>query len=251
MRSLKLVFTAFIAILLCSNCAKDGDTGPEGPAGPSLTGDMVGFVTLTDINGKRLSDFSGVKISIEGKDITATSAADGRFKLTGVSTGTYTIAVSKAGYCDRKSVSLQFVGGGEYFLGTYSLYQIPNMKVTNLAVNVSASSELVNITGSIEGDLPSVTRNVRIYINPGNTVSSDPQKYVYITTAYMNGTTTTFSAPVYFGTLAYYGINAGQSFSVVAYGESYSSSSYTDIATGKYIYTSLNSTPSNVVTTTY
>lgn len=254
MRPIKLIFTAVIAILLFSKCAKDGDTGPDGatgPAGPSLTGDFSGFINLYDVNGVKLTDHSGVVVSVEGKDISTTTTSDGHYKLTGISTGTYNIVYTKAGYAVRKLVTYQFIGGGEVYYGINYMYQIPAMTVTNLTSAPSTITPgLTVISGTLSGELPTSERYVRIFVNSGSTVSSDPSKFLYTSSTYALSSMTSFQINITSSNLNLVGIASGQAISIVAYGESRTSTSYADINTGRYVYTSINPTPSNVISIT-
>jgi hypothetical protein len=238
-----LVLFGFI-ILFFSGC--DKFKGDAGPAGPSLSGDLIGYSYLYDLDGNRATDNSGVTVTAEGTNIVATTAADGRWVLSGLTTGTYTFAFTKAGYGTSKSVGSQFVGGGQVYYGSASLYQIPPFTVTGLSATTSTG--YINITGTLSGTLPTWYRPHRLFIGTSSTVSSDPKNYVFTYYGTSSGSSTTLSSGInaqsYFNP---YGIYAGQTVYIVAYAESYGSTSYIDLSSGKYYYSSINPTPSNVV----
>ena len=231
-----------VLILCCIGCK--GADGPQGPAGPSLTGDIIGYAYLVDVNGTRASDNSGIAVSVEGKSTSATTSADGRWVLSGLSSGTYTINMQKTGFGLRKVVGLQFVGGGQEWWGTTSLYQIPSFTVTGLAATIS--SGMVNISGNLTGSFPANYRYLRLFLSTSNTVSSSPSNYSYAPGVSVYNSTS-FLVDVSPSSLSYYGITSGSTVYIVAYADSWGTMSYIDLITGRSFYTTLNPTPSNVV----
>ncbi len=144
-----------IVLLLCIGCDKfKGDTGP---AGPSITGDLIGFSYLYDVDGNHVLDNSGIAVSVDGTNISATSDSSGRWMLPGLNTGTYTIAISKEGYGTEKIIGYPFVGGGQAYFGKLSLHQIPSFSITELSATTSLG--FVNISGTLSGSLPANHRN--------------------------------------------------------------------------------------------
>src|SRR5579871_1994205 len=116
MNKAKAVFLSLSVIILISvSCTKQGPAGPAGPAGPSLTGAISGFVTLYDQYGEVMSNDSGVIVTVVGKNISAATNASGRYILTGLSTGSYDITYTKAGYGPTESISVNFVGGDTFY----------------------------------------------------------------------------------------------------------------------------------------
>jgi hypothetical protein len=229
-----------LTIFLFSSCK-----GPEGPAGPSLSGDLIGYSYLYDVSGYRSADNSGITVAVEGTSISAVSTSDGRWVLSSLTTGTYTIVFSKSGYGTRKSVGYQFVGGGQAYFGSMGLYQIPAYTVTGLSA--TRSTGYVSISGTLTGTLPTGSRYPRLFIATSPTVSSDPKNYIFSYGAIVSSTSTTLSTSISTQALNSYGIYTGQTVYIVAYAESYSSGTYIDLSTGGVYYPNLNPTPSNVV----
>jgi hypothetical protein len=238
---MKIQLLCILAIVsLLSSCK-----GPEGPAGPALTGDLVGYAYLYDVNGYRSADNSGITVAVEGTSISAVSTSDGRWVLSSLTTGTYTIVFSKGGYGTRKSVGIQFVGGGQANGGSWALYQIPAYTVTGLSA--TRSTGYVNIAGTLAGTLPTGSRYPRLFVGTSSTVSSDPNNNIFSYSMYVSSTSTTLSASISTQYFNSYGIYAGQTVYMVAYAESYYSGAYVDLSTGGLYYPGLNPTPSNVV----
>jgi hypothetical protein len=232
-----------ISVFFAGCRGDDGAQGPTGLSGPSLTGDIIGFVKLTDLYGNLVTDFSNTVVSIDSKPYSDTVDVYGKFILAGVPSGTYNISYSKPGFGLQKNVGYQFVGGGQTYTGITYLYQIPTFTVGNLSANTNNNS--INIYGNFVGINPG-SRNVRIFIGLDSAVSFDPLKYVYSTTDY-SSSQNNFSLSVSENTLKTYGVGGGIPLYIVAYAESVSSNSYIDLITGRYVYTSINTTPSNKV----
>lgn len=251
MIGIKTISKLFLFVLMFTACTKDGTIGPEGP---SLSGDLVGFANLYNVAGVRLADNSGIIVTAypdtlasPGKKYIDTTTVDGRFLLPQLSTGTYTITFSKKGYGARKLSGYQFVGGGQVSYGTTSISAISTSTVTSLSATVSALTSYVTFNGTLSVNLPASYRYVRLFIGTSSGVSSLPVDYKFVQSTFINTTSTTFTSLVSSETLASYGMTTGQKLYVVAYADSYNGTSYLDMATGQYFYTSLNSTPSNVV----
>jgi len=249
MRIIKSFLKLFLCVLMFTACTSDGAMGPEGP---SLSGDLVGFAYMYNLTGARLSDNSGIivtaypdTLSSSKKKYIDTTNVDGRFQLPELSTGTYTITFSKTGYGTRKVPGFQFIGGGQVSFGSTNISALPTFNVTNLAATATATT--ITFSGTLTGTLPASYRYVRLFIGTSTSISSLPKDYVVTTTVSTSSTYTTFSSSINISSLASYGILTGQQLYIVAYAESYNSTSYLDLATGRYFYSSINPVPSNVV----
>jgi len=99
----------------------------------ALVGTMVGYVQLYDssyqnwINSIFISNSSGVLVSIEGTPFKTTTDSTGRWKLSNIPAGTYTIQFSKQGFAMQKIVAYKFIGNGTDLVNTQYLYQIPTL----------------------------------------------------------------------------------------------------------------------------
>ncbi len=239
-RKILFIFYLLPMVFLITGCDKF-----RGPAGPSLSGDLVGFSYLYDVNGVRSADDSGIAVSAEGTSLKTTTSSDGRWDLTGLTTGTYTLDFTKTGYGLYKRIGLQFVGGGQAYFGSESLYQIPAFTVTNLSDSISNGD--VFLSGKLTGILPENLRYVICFVGDSSGVSSDPKTYAFATD---EGASAGYSPfPILTeNTFNSYGITSGQTVYIVAYACGYGGDSYTDLSTGNTVYPCINPIPSNVIT---
>jgi len=117
-----LIITCFLVIILfCCGC-KDSTTSP------GIDGTMIGYVVAHDTVGP--SNNSGVKISLEGTNYSTLSDSSGRWEMTNIPPGTYTIAFTKDNYATEKTIAYKFAGNGTDFLYTQNIYAILWMKTT-------------------------------------------------------------------------------------------------------------------------
>jgi hypothetical protein len=262
----KFAGVVFGAAALLSSCkGKDGEPGPVGPAGPAggnLTGSIVGFVNPID-EFSRPQTKSGVTVTLENATptITTTTDANGRYELTNVKSGTYNIAYSKAGYGTYKVQGYPHAGGDQpAFLYSRDLIglsattvptvtvgavQPPNSSsgINDYAVPVAATLANPNLASSqsnyslyaliFVGSSAGVTSSTGTYMGSFSYFPGQTSYPFYLSRAYLNqrGFTT--------GSTAYAVLYGAPSF--------YSDYGYTDLVTGRGIYTSLNTTPSRVV----
>jgi len=238
MKNLNFILIAVVAFsLLLSSC--------KGSDGPSLSGDIVGFAYLMNSSGVRQPDNSGIRVSVDGFNCADTTNVDGKFILPNLLTGIYNITMTKNGYPAKKLVSIQFVGGGQAFLGTYAMGETPNCYVTSLTA--TSATGAVNISGTFSSSLPAY-KYVRIFFGVNSLVSSEPAKYFNVYTIMSTGSSTSFTTSISSSNFTSMGIGLGQTIYAKAYIDNYYAySSYIDYATGRYTYTTMNPTPSNMV----
>ncbi len=222
-----------------------------------LTGDIIGYANLADLNGALVSD-SGVTIAIEGTSIKTTSAKDGRWVLSSVPTGTYSIVFSDSGYGTFKRNGFQVVGSGQVFYNfqaqnpwmvtPQSIYKIPNFTIANFLASTTSTG--INLGGSFAGTLPSGTHYLRFFVGTTPDVSSDPSKYSLSVPTGGSSSSTSFSTTISSATLGAtgVGITSGQTVYIVAYAEGSWPNSYVDFATGRDYYPDLNPNHSIVLT---
>jgi hypothetical protein len=253
---LPIIAIALVMILALYGCDKfKGATGPEGPA---LTGNIVGYVALYDEYGRKLSDHSDVSVRTADSAVSTLTTSSGKWVLDGLKTGCYTLIFSKAGCGTIKRYGLQFSGGGDYFYGSaLPILQLPAFTITSLSVTPSSTS--ISLNGTISS--PAVTgqsRSVRFFISTSNTVSADPARYNY-TTLSASTTTSSFALTITSSTFNSAGLFSGTTIYIIAYptssryyydeGITYLESGYLDPETGRKVYPSIGSTPSNIVMT--
>ncbi len=240
----------FACLLIAFLPGCDSLKGPEGPAHPVLTGDVIGFAYLRDTSLVPLADNSGITVSAEGANVSAVTDSAGRWVLSNLATGTYTLEFSKPGYGTMKMPAYRFVGGGQAWVGTMYLFRKAGYGVSGLGAYVSAGS--IFISGSLTGPLPTGTKLVRLFAGPTAAVSSDPGTYLYSSAFTVTGSTFSglmFSSSVLISS----GFSYGQPAYLIAYGDNllaYSFGgfeSYLDMSTNRRWFPYLSPVPSNVV----
>jgi hypothetical protein len=238
-----LFFSVLVSLLLLTSCNKKGDPGPTGPAGSFLSGDLIGYCYIGNHYGPPINN-SGITVTAEGSGVSASTDSAGRFVLYGLHTGTYTIAFSKSGYGTWKSQGFQFIGGGQTYFGLANIFELPNYNVTHINV----STELIgyiDFKGSISDSTSGPYVNGLLFFGNSPDVSSDPKHYIssYSFNSVSQKLNFQFDMPTYY--LSNYGFNRGQTLYVIAYSEN-AGNPYLDLSTGRYIYPTLGTSPSNV-----
>lgn len=79
-------------------------------------GGIAGFAGLRDLDGSRLKDQSGVRVSLKGTEYAALSDSIGRWTISDVPAGIYDIILSKEGFATNYIRAFQFVGGGTAYI---------------------------------------------------------------------------------------------------------------------------------------
>lgn len=241
--------TSICLLILISCEGPEGTEGPVGPPGPSLTGMLKGFVVLYDEFGDRLSDHSGVTISIDNTTYSATTDSDGKWSITDVETGTYNIQLNKSGYGTYILYGVQFVGGGEYVVNSSNsimLNGIPSFQVTALNIEVD-NNDNPRITGTISNAIDEY-RRIRIFVHTTDSVSSNPLYYKYTDIAGVEAMSLTFEDNLNtYDMYNYTDIESGTTIFLVAYASSWNNYPYRDPVSGRYVYPSLNPIPSEVI----
>lgn len=253
MKTIKLAafLSVFCISLVLLGCKGDvGPSGPTGPSGPSLTGNISGLVTLTDSNGVQPVNRSGVTVSIEGTSFSAVTDSTGRWQINSVTTGNYTIDISKNTYGMSKIQNYQFVGGGTSYVGNTNLSEVPNFSVSNLAYTVSTGGKII-VTGTLSYTSSQTNgRNILIFVGNSASVSSSPALNLGVVAAYDSSMGTSFSVNITDETFSNLGLGQGSPAFLIAYASSAppaNCSRYVDQTTGRFNYTSLSSATSNVL----
>ncbi len=96
-----------LLIVACSN----KDTVIVEPK-TTLTGDLVGIVTLLDRRGDTVSDRSGVRVECVGTPFSTMTDKLGNWMLHGLTTSTYQLRFSKEGYDSWEDRQFHFISGG-------------------------------------------------------------------------------------------------------------------------------------------
>lgn len=209
---------------------------------PVLTGDITGFVFLQDHESQQIKDRSGVKVSIEGRQNFTYTDSNGKYRLENISAGIFNIVFEKEGYGLYKIIAREFPGGGEAYLHSLTLFELPAFEVSSVTI-VKSSNNLI-IQGSVTGVL-NYYRNVLIFFDKTSNVSNDPKNYLTLRSGYVYADSSQFSSYIF--DYKNWFINKGFLNDSTIYLAAYSSTDYwggyPDPETGRYFYTGVGSNP--------
>jgi len=245
-----------IAALIFAGCKKEYLTNEVTNITAPKENDIIGFITLFDEFGTRLTDNAGMKITVENSTpvIEATTDANGKFILPKVKSGTYNLAYTKAGFGVFKRLSVTHAGGDlPTSTGNNNLWQTAQTVITNVTA-IAGIGDTVIISGKSSpvqpaGSSTSFQRRFRMFFAKAPTavtyLNYDATFNQILIPAPASGSTGDWSIKL--RTANFSPLKAGDNINIIAYGISPLENAYTDIQTNKTIYSGVNNTPSNVV----
>lgn len=259
---IKVSALVILAMLLATSCTKTGATGPAGASGPTggtgpnLTGNLQGIVFLYAADGtKQLGTtlMAGDSITLtnnsDGTTLKTTTDANGAYTFTNVTTGTYSLTVSKPLYGTVWSQGVQFAGGGNASRN-YALSQIPTTTVstatavdTSLVNGVGATAEnYVTIRGYVPVSAGGTTVIVFVSVPANTSVNSTPGNFSTNYTVTVAPGVSKFRINIPTNSLYDLGFVSGNTVYFAAYivGGNTSASAYTDLTTGQAVFTALS-----------
>ena len=240
----------FAMIFILSGCTKTGPQGPTGPAGPALTGTLEGYVATLDQYGFRVTgDQSGVVVKIDDAagDSVMTDIT-GKYTFSNLSTGSYNLTYSKANYGVFKAIDFGFVGGGTT-LRNASISQFPVFTLSNITDTIETVSGTVGVLIRGAATADATARSFAVFVGTSPVVSPNPANFTFANTGgTVKAAFSTWSQ--FISTREFYdaGLNSGTTVYLAIYPLASGSTSYTDLATGKPVYTALSPNPSQVLT---
>jgi len=182
----------YLILLLASAVLLSGCKDEPGPAGPTLTGNIAGKIFLYKDNELHFADESGVKVSIEENNISTITKSDGTWQLSNVSAGIYTLVFSKTGFITGKYYNVQFVGGGTLYWNYVYVSQIPNVRVSQLEIKPSSTSNNFYIQGKISS-ADSLYRDVAIFFSKEPITISGTLAYLFEESTYLQPDSTSIN----------------------------------------------------------
>ena len=227
--------TLSLAILMGFNsCSKDED-----PMDTRTNANINGSVNLYD-EATTLVDKSGMNVRVEGltSTIEATTDTDGKFTLSAVPFGTYTLVYEKAGFGTYKLFELNHSrsGASTNITNVPSLGQTSSTQITDLTASVNGSDVNLTITSNPGGSNGN-SRYMRYFLSNSSDVSD--QNYTYYSDVFVssiNPKEISLSASA----LSAAGFSSGETVFVKAYGDSYWSNSYDDLDLERRVFPNLN-----------
>ena len=248
----KIYLFAALAVVMASlsNCKKTADAGPagatgtQGPPGPLLMGNLEGYISLWDQYGARiLTGQAGDTVSLIGTPTRVVTDSTGKYVIPNLTTGTYSLAISKAGYGNTMLQNIQLAGGGNT-LANARISQPSTTPVPPLLDSIGATTG--NIT--VYTTLPSpsfLSRTFILYVGNMPGVSANPATYLTFYTKVVNpgnnATRLSFTIPK--TDLYDAGFTTGSTVYFAAYGigASLTASAFTDYNNGgRTVFTALS-----------
>ena len=231
--------THFKFTLIFSSCKTEETTEPQ------LKGTLIGWVKLYDEFGRRIADKSGVLLKFEGTNplITAITDSAGKFQVDNLPQGTFNVYCTKSGFATTTLLGLVFIGGNEPSARTITLTQPSTTVISNISTKKDTVNKVNNLLFNVSTNAPSGVAYYMSYF-----LSSSPNvSYQNYQATTIFATSTAVKNPVELRINADYRIfPSGSVVYIIAYGDTYTDPSYTDLNTGLVIYSALNSQPSNV-----
>ncbi|MFC7666168.1 carboxypeptidase-like regulatory domain-containing protein [Hymenobacter humi] len=247
-RSLLFLSAICMGVVLDGCKGKDGDPGP---AASAVTGNINGFVNAVDQNGTALNK-SGITVSLEGANtaITTSTNADGKYEFPNVKAGTYNLSYTRTGLAPFRRFGVGHVGGDQpTYLGTLTQSQVSTLTVPSLQAFSSPSTSSVTFDLNVSSPAPTTTFRYAMFASATPNVSPTSATLVFTGSAFVTSPTTfySFSTSVARTTLTNAGFASGSTVYMAAFGSSAFLASYSDPATGKFVYPSINPAASPVV----
>jgi len=243
-RNHKILFFSLFILSALTACEKNIEY-------EKLTGQLIGYVRLYENNWTPASDYSGVEITVEGSnpEISVLTDEKGQYIIDDLESGIYNIIFNKEGYGQYIIFGYQFVGGNKpATLGQKDLYQLLDFQIVNLQISEFEDNlfPVVNVTATAINSSGYTYPFCRCYLGDEQNVSY--KNYVSSSTDQFFNETGDFSFTLYIDTLKF---PTGSELFLVMYPATEAVQYYTDIESGKKIYTSVNyNNPSNVANIT-
>jgi len=241
-------------ILIFVSCSKTGPAGPAGqngatgPAGPVLTGNINGYVLLSDQYGITVTTnlksayvllfdaHSGSRMDSVYADST------GFYNINYVQTGTYTMMTKMGGFGNCVHQNVGFTASTLQV--DNKLSAIPTFTVTSVdSIKYIVKTGAVHIYGKINTDPRQ--RTLLVFVGNSNNVSPNPQDYVFASAQAVGENATTYDIPINFTTFADNGYMSGNTvyFAIFGASNNYTFGSFTDIPTSRTVYTAIANMP--------
>lgn len=235
MKNILFPLVTIVSVLLFSCSNNDNEPTPATKAAIS------GSVILYD-EGTTLLDKSNMNVKVLETTplIQTTTNAEGKFVLSEVPFGTYTLEYSKAGFGSYKKTGVVHGTNGQATaISTIpSLGQLSTTTVTNVTASVLNNQVKLSITTNPAGNTAN-RRYVRYFLSTSSQVSAT--NYTYFSAVFV-AQINPFEKTITQSELLSAGFTSGQQVYLRAYGDSFWDNAYDDPAISKRIFPNLNGT---------
>jgi hypothetical protein len=232
------VIAGLFLLIGVTSCVNDtNDDAPD-------TANISGAVNLYD-EGVNKTDQSGMSVRTDGTIpvYSAFTNAEGKFTLTDVPPGDYTLVFEKSGYGAFKKYSVKHTITGTILTETPSLGQKSTTQITNLSAENAGGEIVINVTTNPAGNTGN-KRYIRFFYSALSTVSSG--NYTFVSQG-MVSQINPYKLSLSKSTLTGMGFASGSTVYVKVYGDSFWSNEYTDPQKNLKVFPNLNDVAANAV----
>jgi len=140
------LFVLVAALLLTQYGCRDHSSSPEG------NGSIVGRIILFDSSQNILSDYSGIKVTIDGSTRTTLTDSSGYWQFSNLDEGTYNVTATKEGFGTYHWYE-QMINNGRVDVATVALARMPDKtpSVTAATWNLNFPEPTIVFSGDYDG----------------------------------------------------------------------------------------------------
>jgi hypothetical protein len=227
---------SFMLILFITSCSSNDDE-PAAATKANISGSVNLYNESTD-----QVDKSNMTVSVVGTMplISAVTNAEGRFVLSNVPFGTYTLEYTKNGYGTYKKFGVVHGSNGQATALTAipSLGQVSTTSITGLTASASANQVVLSISTNPAGSAAN-RRYIRYFLSTSQSVSAT--NYSYYSPVFISQINP-FEKTILVTELISAGFTSGQQVYVRAYGDSFWDNAYDSPEFNRRIFPNLNAT---------
>lgn len=239
------IFKIFFLVIILGSCVKEVDFDVS-------TGELKGSIYDIESDDDFFISYyylkvENVQVTVEGSKplIKTITDKEGNYVINGLKSGTYNIIFEKGGYFTYKIIGYQFVGGETpIHLSPIRIYAKPNETIHNFRIEIEETELEPYFKIKAFADTKVITNlPLRLFLSKRTNVSYMDYMTTDIVAAF-------FPDRLFVDTLTY---PVGSQLYLIAYPDRYyyDEQFYTDILTGKKIYTNIfTDNPSNVASVT-
>ena len=227
---------SFMLILFITSCSSNDDE-PAAATKANISGSVNLYNESTDPVDK-----SNMTVSVLGTMpmISAVTNTEGRFVLSNVPFGTYTLEYTKNGYGTYKKFGVVHGSNGQATALTAipSLGQVSTTSITGLTASASANQVVLSISTNPVGSAAN-RRYIRYFLSTNQSVSAT--NYSYYSPVFISQINP-FEKTILVTELISAGFTSGQQVYVRAYGDSFWDNAYDSPEFNRRIFPNLNAT---------